>query len=170
MAFHPSHSAKSWFTIYTCANQQSVHDLGKWWEQFTTGKFHPGIAFTILYESVPFTKKLLRKPETGIKDGFGKEIEHEFSSLWNMSSGKIWQPWIPFQRCSRKFSNKAISKVVFHLPSKRIFRKLFVNCKQPITLKSQPVDTDMARRKMSIVATPTFSVVFLSCKVFNCFA
>ena len=64
-----------------------------------------------------------------------------------------------FSACSRKFSNKTISKVVFHLPSNRIFRKLFVNCKQPISLKSQPVDTDMARRKMSIVATPTFSVV-----------
>ena len=45
--------------------------------KFRTGKFSPGIAFTIiLYKSVPFTKKWLRKPETGIKDGF-EEMQHE---------------------------------------------------------------------------------------------
>ena len=30
-----------------------------------------------LYKTVPFTEKRLRKPETGIKDGF-EEMEHEF--------------------------------------------------------------------------------------------
>ena len=30
-----------------------------------------------LYKSVPFTEKWLRKPETGIKDGF-EEIKKEF--------------------------------------------------------------------------------------------
>ena len=39
--------------------------------------FPPGIAFTFCRKSVPFTEKLPRKPETGIKVGF-EEMEHEF--------------------------------------------------------------------------------------------
>ena len=40
--------------------------------------FPPGIAFTICRKSVPFTEKLPRKPETGIKVG-SEEMEHEFA-------------------------------------------------------------------------------------------
>ena len=39
---------------------------------------HSGIVFTMhLYESVPFTGKRPRRPETGIKHGF-EEMKHEF--------------------------------------------------------------------------------------------
>ena len=40
--------------------------------------FPPGIAFIICRKSVPFTEKLPRKPETGIKVG-SEEMEHEFA-------------------------------------------------------------------------------------------
>ena len=40
--------------------------------------FPPGIAFTICRKSVPFTEKLPRKPETGIKVG-SEAMEHEFA-------------------------------------------------------------------------------------------
>ena len=40
----------------------------------------------------------------------------------------------PFQMfcCSRKFSDRTTQKVVFHLLSNRIFRKILVNGKQPV--------------------------------------
>ena len=47
-------------------------------ELVNAGKCRPGIAFRDhLYESVPFTGKQPRRPETGIKDSF-EEMEHEF--------------------------------------------------------------------------------------------
>ena len=67
---------------------RSVHGEGKWFAKFRTGKCRPGIAFRDhLYESVPFTGKQPRRPETGIKDSF-EEMEHEFS-VWNIPSTKL---------------------------------------------------------------------------------
>ena len=60
---------------------------------FRTGKFRPGIAFTIVYKSVPFIEKRPRKPETGINDSFS------CSSAWTILSGKTGQPFQIF-RCS----------------------------------------------------------------------
>ena len=52
---------------------QSVDGLGEWYAKFRTGTFRPGIAaFTFLYNSFPFIKKQLRRPESGIKDGLKK--------------------------------------------------------------------------------------------------
>ena len=57
-------------------------------ELVNAGKCRPGIAFRDhLYESVPFTGKQPRRPETGIKDSF-EEMEHEFS-VWNIPSTKL---------------------------------------------------------------------------------
>ena len=74
--------------------------------------FPPGIAFTICRKSVPFTEKLPRKPETGIKVGF-EEMEHEFSTGMTQ-------------------------KVIFHLLSNRILQKRFFNGKQPTPLHVHP--------------------------------
>ena len=80
-----------------------------------------------LHESVSFTGKRPRRPETGIKHGF-EEMEHDF--CWDIQSGK---PGLSFQmyRCSWKFSAGTTKKVMFRLLSNRIFRNLFVNGKQP---------------------------------------
>ena len=71
-----------------------------------------------LYKSVSFTEKRPRRRGTGVKDGL----------VWNISSEKKKnkQTRQPFQmfRCSRKFSVRTSQKVVFHLLSNRIFRKL----------------------------------------------
>ena len=81
-----------------------------------------------LYESVPFTEKRPRRPETGINDGF-EEIEHEFlfGIFCPEKTGLTFQMF----RCSRKFAAGTTKKVMFHLLSNRIFRNLFVNGKQP---------------------------------------
>ena len=44
-------------------------------EQNSTGKFPPGIVFTIGTNQFHFSKKRPRKPETGFKDGV-EEMEH----------------------------------------------------------------------------------------------
>ena len=79
------------------------------------------------YKSVLFTEKRPQRPETGIKHGF-EETEHEFRfGIFRPEKG------LPFQmfRCSRKFSAGMTQKVVFHLHSNRILRKLLINIKQP---------------------------------------
>ena len=56
------------------------------------------------------------------KDSF-EEMEPKFPLLWNIPSGKTRLPFRMF-RCSRKFSAETTQKIVFHLLSSRIFRKL----------------------------------------------
>ena len=56
-------------------------------------------------------------------------------SVWNIPSGKTGLPFQMF-RCSRKFSTGKTQKVLFHLLSKRIFRKLFGNGKQPRNIQT----------------------------------
>jgi len=56
---------------------RSVYGSGKWYAKFRTGKFPSRNRVYHLYESVPFTGKWPRSPETGVKDGF-EEMEHEF--------------------------------------------------------------------------------------------
>ena len=64
-------------------------------------------AFIICTNQFRCTEKCPRRPKTGIKDGFSKEIE------------------------ARKFSSGTTQIVVFHPLSDRIFREVFVNRKQP---------------------------------------
>ena len=85
-----------------------------------------------MYRSVPFNGKRPRRPQTGIKDGFEEMDENGTRiSVWNISSGKTGLPFQMF-RCSRKFSVGKTQKVVFHLRSNRISRKILVNGKQPL--------------------------------------
>ena len=58
-------------------------------------------------------------------------------SVWNISSGKTGLPFQMF-RCSRKFSVGKTQKVVFHLLSNRISRKILVNGKQPLFVSRSP--------------------------------
>ena len=73
-------------------------------------------------------QKRPRRPEPGFKDGF-EDMEHEFQ--FGIFRPEKTGP--PFQMfcCSRKFSDRTTQKVVFHLLSNRIFRKILVNGKQP---------------------------------------
>ena len=88
--------------------------------------------FYHLQKSVPFTGKRLRRPKTciKIKDGFKKK--RNTNLRWNIPSGKTGLHFQMF-RCSRKFSAGTIQKVLFHLLSHRILRKLFVNGKKPLS-------------------------------------
>ena len=87
--------------------------------------------FYHLHESVPFTGKPLRRPKTciKIKDGFEKR---NTNLRWNIPSGKTGLHFRMF-RCSWKFSAGTVQKVLFHLLSDRILRKLFVNGKKPLS-------------------------------------
>ena len=51
-------------------------------------------------------------------------------SIWKIPSGKTGLPFQMF-RCSREFSAGTTQNVVFHLLSNRIFRKIWLNGKQP---------------------------------------
>ena len=80
-----------------------------------------------LHKPVPFKAKQLRKPETGMVSNTTFSIEHEFPS------GKTALPFQIFPY-SWKFSTGMTLKNVFNLLSDRIFRKHFVNGKQPYIL------------------------------------
>jgi len=78
--------------------------------------------FTTCRKSVPFTEKLPRKPETGIKVGF-EEMEHEFP--FGTSRPEKPEYVLRFSVAPENFSNGMTQKVMFHLLSNRIFRKTF---------------------------------------------
>ena len=61
-----------------------------------------------------------------------EEMGHEFP-FWNIPSGKTCLPFQMF-RCSRKFTTGTTTKVLFQLLSDQIFRKGFVNSKEPLSL------------------------------------
>jgi len=84
-----------------------------------------------LYKTVPFTGKRLRRPETGIKDGF-EEIEHEFLLGIFHPEKQDYLFRCSVVRCFPKCSAGTTKKVMFYLLSNRIFWKLFVHGKQPI--------------------------------------
>ena len=62
-------------------------------------------------------------------------------------------------RCSQKFSDETIQKVVFHLLSNRIFRKILVNS----------VNGKQPRFPAIIFSHPTFSTVDYSSDILTCF-
>ena len=80
-------------------------------------------------------------------------------SVWNISSGKTGLPFQMF-RCSRKFSVGKTQKVVFHLLSNRISRKILVNGKQPWNQIPPPKDTGNAKDCLELPPT-TFSIFTL---------
>ena len=103
---------------------QMVSKIQERWISSRTRVYH-------LYKSVSFTEKRLRRRETGIKDGF--EVNGTRISVWNILS---WKTGLPFQkfRCSRKISTGTTQTVLFPLFCNRIFRKFFVNGKQPFLI------------------------------------
>ena len=145
----PSGGTQGLFTI----SNRSVYGLGKWYAKFRTVKFSSGIAFTICTDQFHLTengreglklvsKMALRKWKTNFR--------------WNILSGKTGLPFQMF-RCSRKFSVGKTQKVVFHLLSNRISRKILVNGKQPrpraqfLPIRtSQPVNNIYLLRKFGI--------------------
>ena len=103
MAFLSSHSAKSWlFTIYMgkpvgSRFGQMVRTIQDRQISFPNRFYH-----FCNYKSVPIIEKRLRKPETGMKDGF-EEMEHEFSSVWSIPMANLAD-----ERTQKK-------EIVFHL-------------------------------------------------------
>ena len=97
---------------------------------WANGTQNSGLVNFVPESRLPFVQisSIYRKtrPETGIKDGF-EEMEHEFP----FGTFRPEKTGLPFQmfRCSRKVSTGTTQKVVCHLLSVRIFRKLFVNGK-----------------------------------------
>ena len=80
-----------------------------------------------LYKSVPFSEKRPRRPETGL-NGF-EEMENEFP-FGIFRQEKQDYHFRCFATNSWKSSDRTTQNVVFHLVSKRIFPKRFVNGKQ----------------------------------------
>ena len=120
-------SAKLWLLVpFTWANRL-VHGLqfGQMERKIQTGKFRPGIAFTIRTnqfhlpkndrEGMKLVTKMFRRNGTRI-------------SFWNSLSGKTGQPFQKF-RCSRKVSAETTQRAKYS-SSNRIFRKLFLKGKQ----------------------------------------
>ena len=94
---------------------------------WVNGKQNSGLINIVKESSLPFKERRPQRPETGYQRK-GTSI-----SDWNSQSGKTGLPFQVF-RCSRKFSAAANQIVAFHFLSNRIFRKLFVNGKQPLSL------------------------------------
>ena len=87
-------------------------------------KFRPGIGI----ESVSFTGKRPRRPETGIKSGF-EEMDHEFpiGIFYPEKQDYLFRCYV----APGNFPLGENPNVVLHLLSNRIFRKIFANGKQP---------------------------------------
>ena len=104
---------------FTLANW-SVHGFGKLYsnsglENFVPESRLPFLQISSIYpKTTAVSKMALKKWNT--------------NSAWNIPSGRTGLPFQMF-RCSRKFFSGTTQKVVFHLLSNRIFRKLVV--KQP---------------------------------------
>ena len=82
-----------------------------------------------LHESVSFTRKRPRRPETGIKHGF-KEMEHEVLLGYSIRKIRTIFSDVPLLLEIFRWNDEKL-KVMFRLLSNRIFRNLFVNGKQP---------------------------------------
>ena len=112
---------------------RSVHGEGKWYAKFRTGKFWSSRNLVYhLCKSVPFTGKWPRRPDW-YQRWLGK-IEREFRL-------GIFRPEKQdcLFRCSvapGHFPLEQPKKVMFHLLPNRIFRKLFVNGKQPLQISA----------------------------------
>ena len=63
-------------------------------------------------------------------------------------------------RCSRTFSAGTTKKIIFHLLSNRIFRKRFVNGKQPLQI-SAPVPTQAEGSAVNGRCTLCYYLTFL---------
>ena len=67
---------------------RSVHDLGKWYPKFRTGKFRLGIAFTVYFVQI---STIYRKTTTKAWNWYQRRLWRngtQISVIWNISSGK----------------------------------------------------------------------------------
>ena len=109
-----------------------VHGLGKWKEKFRTGKFRPGIAFTIRTNQFHLPKKECK----GLKLVSNMALEK-----WNLYTNVFLDHSVRKKKKRTIFSDAPLlqwrfsagmtQKVEFHLLPNRIFGKLFVKGKQP---------------------------------------
>ena len=112
--------------IFTWSNRL-VHGLGKWHAKIWTGEFCPGIAFTICTnqfhlpkndrEGLKLVSKMaLKKWDTNFRLEYSvRKTTTTFSDVPSLPEIFRWND----------------PNVMFHLVSKRTFRKRFVNSKQP---------------------------------------
>ena len=80
-------------------------------------------------------------------------------SVWNISSGKTGLPFQMF-RFSRKFSVGKTQKVVFHLLTNRISRKILVSGKQHWNQITPPTMPDTGNAKDCLELPPTTFSIF----------
>ena len=106
--------------------------LGKWYAKFRTGKFRPGIAFTICKNQFhlpkndreglnPVSKMALKKRNTNFRT-------LEYSVQKNRTT---FSDFLSLH-CYRTFSGGMTQKVVCHLLSNLIFGKILVHGKQQV--------------------------------------
>ena len=104
-----------------------VHGLGKRYVKFRTGKFRPGIAFTICINQLhlakndregpkPVSKKALKKWNSNFRLEYSVRKKQDY----------LFRPFVVSGNFLQNDPN-----VVFHLLSNRISRKRFVNGTQP---------------------------------------
>ena len=110
---------------------RSVQGLGKWYAKFRIGKFRPGIAFTICTNQShlpkndreglnPVSKMALKKWNTNFRLEYSVQKNRTtFSDFLSL-------------HCYRAFSGGKTQKVVCHLLSNLIFRKILVHGKQQV--------------------------------------
>ena len=107
-----------------------VYGVGEWWAKFKTDKFYPWVAFTICTKQLPLCQKtaveswnryqrLLWRNGTQMSVWISRPVKQE-GCLFRRS---IAPGYVPLKLTTWK--------AVFHLLSKRIFWKVFVNGKQP---------------------------------------
>ena len=102
--------------------------MSKVQESFETGKFRPGIEFSICSNQFHLPWKTAGKRWNWYQRWPWRNRRH--ISVWKIPTGKTGLPFQTY-RCFRKFSTETTRKVVFHLLSNWISQKLFVNGKQP---------------------------------------
>ena len=101
--------------------------MSKVQESFKTGKFRPGIEFSICSNQFHLPWKTAAKGWNWYQRWPWRNRTH--ISVWKIPTGKTGLPFQTY-RCFLKFSTETTRKVVFHLLSNWISQKLFVNGKQ----------------------------------------
>ena len=136
---------------FTRANR-SVHGVGKWFTKFRTDKFRPAIAFTISTIST----NQFHLPENG-REGLKlvsrmalKKWTTNFRLKYSIRKNRTTFSDVPFLL---EFSVRKTQKVVFHLLSNRISRK--------ITRYKQPMRTEQSRPWKGIRITESRKILLM---------
>jgi len=145
--------------------------MSKVQESFKTGKFRPGIEFSICSNQFHLPWKTAAKGWNWYQRWPWRNRTH--ISVWKIPTGKTGLPFQTY-RCSRKFSTETTRKVVFHLLFILfIFQKLFVNDTQPqrTILKLHPSTLFLASPTTRVVKTSILKLMdscfFKLCRVYS---